>query len=216
MARDDSETTRVTPSTPASQSASSGSPNGNGSGPSTQTKGAGFGAGLDFGGKSALVLLGAGGLLAAALFSVGLFDAPKQAVESPTPVAAAAASLIRPIAAGETDQAIAKLMMSGAEKEKVRAEVADGKVRLGWITVSDNFDEDGDWISVTGAGFRQDVRLLHAPYTMAVPYIPGMPITVTGLVDGGGGDITVSVYVGTAVLSMRPLKPGEVLQISSP
>jgi hypothetical protein len=159
--------------------------------------------------------LAGGGLLAAALVSVGLFGAPGAGKQKQAP-ATAGSSLIRPIAAGEADKAIGRLMMSGPEKEKVREEVADGKLRLGWITVSDNLDEDGDWVRVGGAGFRQDVRLLHKPYTMAVPYLPGMPVTVTGLVDGGGGDITVSVYVGSAVLSLRPLKTGEVLQISSP
>ncbi len=107
-------------------------------------------------------------------------------------------------------------MMGGPEKEKVRTELADGKLRLGWITVSDNYEEDGDWVRVGGAGFQQDVRLLHKPYTMAVPYLPGMPVTVTGLVDGGGGDITVSVSVGSAVVSLKPLKTGQVVQISSP
>lgn len=155
-----------------------------------------------------------GGLLAAALVSVGLFGTP--ADDQKNQAATSGSSLIRPIASTETEQAIGKLMMSGPEKERVRAEVADGKLRLGWITVSDNFDEDGDWVRVSAAGFRQDVPLKHAPYTFAIPYLPGTPVTVTGLVDGGGGDITVSVYVGTAVLSLKPLKTGETLQVPAP
>ncbi len=214
MAADDQKQTRTNPaSEPRPKPQGAFRQGGNGRAQNGQSPGSGFG--LNLSGNSALLWLGAGGLLAAALVSVGLFG-PADGGRQHQAAATNASSLIRPIAAGETDQAIGKLMMSGPEKEKVRAEVADGKLRLGWITVSDNFDEDGDWVRVSAAGFRQDVPLKHAPYTMAIPYLPGTPVAVAGLVDGGGGDITVSVYVGTAVLSLKPLKTGEVVQISSP
>jgi hypothetical protein len=188
---------------------------GNGASPREQSGNFAGGAGFNLSGNSALIWLAGGALLAAALVSVGLFGAggvgqQHRAATSP------GSSLIRPVAAAETDEAIGRLMMGGPEKEKVRTELADGKLRLGWITVLDNYEEDGDWVRIGGAGFQQDVRLLHKPYTMAVPYLPGMPVTVTGLVDGGGGDITVSVSVGSAVVSLKPLKTGEVVQISSP
>ena len=67
-----------------------------------------------------------------------------------------------------------------------------------------------------GCGLRQDVGLRHRPYTMAVPYLPGVPIQVVGLVDGNGGDITVAVYVGAARLSLKPMKKGEVISIPVP
>ena len=123
---------------------------------------------------------------------------------------------MQPITPAESAQAIGRLMMSGPEKERVSSELAEGKLRLASITVSDSYDEDGDWVRVVAAGFQQDVRLLHRPYTVTVPYVPGMPVSVIGLVDGGGGDITVAVYVGSARLSLRPLKTGEVLQIPAP
>jgi hypothetical protein len=199
-----------TPSTgrPESQSAS------HGNGSAESKAGTTSGIGLDLSSNSTLMWVAGGGLLAAALVSVGLFGAPGDSQKHAA--APNGASLIRPIGPGETEQAFGKLMMSGPDKEKVRAELADGKLRLGWITVSDNFDEDGDWVRISAAGFRQDVPLKHAPFTFAIPYLPGTPVTVTGLVDGAGGDITVSVYVGTAVLSLRPLKTGETLQVAAP
>src|SRR5262245_25490013 len=104
-------------------------------------------------------------------------------------------------------------MMSDADKSKVRAELARGKLRIGWITVSDTMDEDGDWVRIAAGGLQQDVRLFNKPYTMAVPYVPGMPVSVIGLIDGGGGGITVAVYVGSAKLSLKPMQKGETLQI---
>ena len=60
------------------------------------------------------------------------------------------------------------------------------------------------------------MRLFHKPYTVAVPYLPGQPVLVTGLKDGGGGDITVTVMVGLAKLSLKPLKERETLQLVPP
>jgi len=214
VAGDDQRPSRSKPATPPEPRPLGASRRG-GNGRAQGGTEAGSGLGLNLSGNSTLLWLAGGGLLAAALVSVGLFGVPGGDQKHQT-AATSGSSLIRPIGTGETEQAIGRLMMSGPEKEKVRAEVADGKLRLGWITVSDNFDEDGDWVRVSAAGFRQDVLLKHAPFTFAIPYLPGTPVAVTGLVDGGGGDITVSVYVGTAVLSLRPLKTGETLQVSAP
>jgi hypothetical protein len=126
------------------------------------------------------------------------------------------ASLLQPVAIADTERAINHLLMTAADKERAREEVANGKLRLAWITLSDNFDEDGDWVRLEAAGFRQDMRLLHSPYQVAVPYLPGSPITVTGLIDGGGGNITVTVYAGAARVSLKPLAQGETLYIPAP
>src|SRR5262249_15649404 len=147
--------------------------------------------------NAALLWGGVAVLLAAAVVSVGLFGS-SPAPDQPRPQSqqtVSGAALLQPVSAAESEQAIARLMMSGSDKERVRAELADGRLRLAVITVSDNQEEDGDWVRISAGGFQQDVRLLHNPYTVTVPYLPGMPISVSGLVDGGGGDITVAVHV---------------------
>jgi hypothetical protein len=156
------------------------------------------------------------GLLLAALVSVGYFsDAPPSAARDPTSIESGA-SLLRPVAASENERAISHLLMTEADKDRVREEVARGRLRLAWITLSDTQSEDGDWVRLEAAGFRQDVRLLNKPYLVAVPYLPGSTITVTGVVDGNGGNVTVAVYVGAARVSLKPLAPGETLQIPTP
>jgi hypothetical protein len=150
-------------------------------------------------------------LLAAALFSVGYFDG----WPAPEPIGEQG-SLMKPVAEADINQAISHLLMSASEKERVREAVSSNHLRLAWITVSDSVAEDGDWIRLEAAGFRQDIRLLNKPYEIAVPYVPGSMATVTGLVDGVDGDITVAVYVGSATVSLKPLTQGEVLQIPTP
>lgn len=184
---------------------------GGGSAPKVQQRGAGATGGsaqpaFDF----RLALFAGVGLLAAALLSVGYFD------DNRHPQSHDGHSLMTPVPMAETDQAIAHLLMSDAQKDQVREEVSRDRLRLAWITVSDNLTEDGDWIRLDAAGFHQDIRLLKRPYQIAVPYIPGSTATVTGLVDGIDGGITVSVYTGGTLVSLKRLKQGEVLQIPTP
>jgi hypothetical protein len=120
--------------------------------------------------------------------------------------------LITPVSANDTDKAIQMLAMSEPDRAKVQEAVKSGKARLGWITVSDSNVEDGDWVSITGAGFRQDVRLAKAPLLVVVPFAPGTPLTITGLVDPGGG-ITLAVHVGTGTVGLKPLKAGESIEV---
>jgi hypothetical protein len=122
-------------------------------------------------------------------------------------------SLIKPVAASEIDRAIATLAMSEQERGRVRSAVNSGKTRLGWVTVSDAQAEDGDWVAVSGAGFRQDIRIGKKPLLVAVPYAPGTPVTVTGLVDGQGGGITLSVHLGGGIVNLKPLQRGESLEV---
>ena len=174
---------------------------------------------IPFGLGSQGALIGAGGaiLLAAAAMMLGLLPSPFAASGGAgAPKQAAGTSLFQPVAAAELDKAIGLLMLPDADKAKVRADVQRGKLRIALITVSDNDTEDGDWVSISAAGFRQDVRLFHKPYVVAVPYLPGMPVAVTGLKDGGGGDITVAVTVGTTKLPLKPLKEREVVELLPP
>lgn len=172
------------------------------------------------GGRNVLFGIGGAILLIAAAGAVGLFppllNGGAGGSGSNPPVSASAPSLFTPVTAADLDKAISLLALADADKAKVRAEVQKGAMRLALITVVDNDAEDGDWVSVLGAGFRQDIRLFLQPYTVAVPYLPGAPVLVRGLKDGGGGDITVTVMVGAAKLSLKPLKEGETLQLTPP
>ena len=75
----------------------------------------------------------------------------------------------------QRDKLVQSLPMPTVEAERLIALVERGDRMLGWLTLWDNFDQDGDVASVTAAGFTQSVALMHAPTRILVPYIPGHP-----------------------------------------
>lgn len=162
----------------------------------------------------------AAALLGVAVWSTGLWPDANSlkpaAVTQQAALQANSGSVIMPVARADWEKAIAQLMTSEADKGRVRAGLENGSLRLGTVTVSDFDAEDGDWVSITGAGVKQDVRLFKKPLTVTIPYLPGGTVSVLGLVDGGGGDITVSIHVGAAAMPLRALKPGEAVQIPTP
>jgi hypothetical protein len=138
------------------------------------------------------------------------------AIEEQQPKPQLMPSLIRPAAAAEVEQAIGAILGTDADKARLRGEIASGRTRIGWLTVLDSDVEDGDWVTVSSAGVSQQVRLYHAPTTIAVPYAPGVPVTVTGMVDGDGKSITVAVRAGTNTFVLAPMQPGTSVQVPTP
>lgn len=169
---------------------------------------------------------GAGALLAVAL-AVGVIsfesrqDTPMPPVAAPAQQSNAAASgdaarMFQPVKASEIDQAVATLIMSEPQKEQVRQAVRKNELRIAWVELSDSYDEDGDWVKVTAGGFSQNLRLFKKPLRFAIPYVPGAPVTVTGLIDGEGGGITVAVHSGASTFGLKPLVKGETIMVPTP
>ena len=167
-------------------------------------------------GRGTMLGIGAALMVAIGGVSVGVLPSQFGSDATKPPVETTAQSLFTRVPLADTDKAIALLALADADKDSIRREVQRGSLRLALITVLDNDAEDGDWISIIAAGYRQDVRLFHKHYTVAVPYLPGSTIAVTGLKDGGGGDITVTVLVGGAKLALKPLKERETIQLTPP
>lgn len=100
----------------------------------------------------------------------------------------------------------------GLEEEKAEAlmrQAEGGLVSLGWITLWDNYAEDGDVVEVSANGLTRTVPILHAPVTIVVPYsVTAAQITLTGVRDGGGG-ITVAAKTSGGDAPLPPLRVGE-------
>jgi hypothetical protein len=167
----------------------------------------------------------AAGLLALAAIGAGVVfspllrgDAPSSDNRSPPSDngSGSGTSLFTRVPAGDVERALAMLALTAVDKGKVRELVKAGTMRLAWVTVSDFDEEDGDWVAIAAGGFRQDVRLFKTPLTIAVPYLPGVPARVIGLIDGGGGGITVAVHVGGHLFSLKPLQIGESIEVPTP
>ena len=125
-------------------------------------------------------------------------------------------SLMRPVLAGEVQQAIDAMLISDGEKAHLRTELASGRTRIGWLSVSDSEAEDGDWVTVSAVGLSQDVRLYHKPTTLAVAYAPGTPVVVTGKIDGDGKGITVAVHVNGSTFPLAAMQIGTSVQVPAP
>jgi hypothetical protein len=159
-------------------------------------------------------------LLAGVGYQTGLFSpAPEPA---PAPVTATAPtqqqgfSLLQPVSAADQASAMQSLMMSDADKGNVAKAVQGGGARLAWLALSDSGAEDGDIVTISGAGFSQTVPLLKKQTHLAVPYIPGTPIRVFGTKDGSSPGITVAVYAGGNVFKLKTMREGETIEIASP
>ena len=102
-----------------------------------------------------------------------------------------------------------RLALSGVEREKLRADLEAGRLRIGMIQVWDTVDEDGDQIRIEAVGFSQDLTILHRPSTFLIPYAPGGSVRITAIHDGAGGGVTLGV---ATVLGPTPLPPMVVSQ----
>lgn len=170
--------------------------------------------------KSGLIVVGLAALALVGYYvlsdSGGSRNNAPQNIATDTSGPSSSSSSILPVPPAETGRAIALLVMADADKQKAQEAVKAGRLKIGFVTLSDSDAEDGDWVSVTAGGFRQDLRLFKNPLLVAVPYLPGQPVRVTGLVDGDGGGITVAVHVGASILKLRPLRVGESVEVVAP
>jgi hypothetical protein len=140
--------------------------------------------------------------------------APMEA--QPQPQALPSAGLLQPLQASELERAIGGMRVAEADKEHLRGEIAAGSTHLAWMVLSDWDAEDGDAVLISAAGYSQLVPLYHRPTTLAVPYKPGIPVTMTAAIDGnGGGWITVAVHIAGAPIRLN-LRPGATVQVPTP
>jgi hypothetical protein len=161
-------------------------------------------------------------LLAGIGYSAGLFSSAPVPAPAPAAITATAPaqqqgfSLLQTVSAADQGSALQSLMMSDADRNNVSKAVQSGATRLAWLALSDSGSEDGDIVTISGAGFSQTVPLLKKQTRLAVPYTPGTPIRVFATKDGFDPGVTVAVYVGGSVFRLKTMKEGETIEIASP
>jgi|GEM_PF-3233801 len=134
----------------------------------------------------------------------------------PQPQALSSPGLLRPLQASELERAIDGMRLAEADKQRLRGEITAGSTQVAWMVLSDWDVEDGDSVLVSAAGYSQFVRLYHRATTLAVPYKPGIPVTLFAAVDGdNGGFITVAVHMAGAPIRLN-LRPGATVQVPTP
>lgn len=114
----------------------------------------------------------------------------------------------------EKDKAafMASPLMTDAEKSQLWAQVETQGKKVTAITLWDNFDEDGDTVSIQSEGVTLTVPLRNAPTTVYIPYKPGGSMTITGIFDGGGG-ITAAIETLSGAVPLPIMSVGQSIVI---
>jgi len=112
----------------------------------------------------------------------------------------------------QVERARASFDLPPAAADQLIANARQGNVRIAWITLRDFLDEDGDVAEITTGGLTRTVLLTNAPQMIAVPIVPGDFLRVTGMHDGSGGGVTVSVAAGGAEIKI-PLDVGQTVTL---
>jgi len=110
----------------------------------------------------------------------------------------------------------AGLKLSSAEKRRLKDELERKRVRIALVTVWDNWDEDGDTVEITGAGFSQEFELRHRKQSFFVPIIPGSNVRIRAVKDGGGGNVTLGLQTVLGPVLLPPLGVGEIVEVPTP
>ncbi len=117
------------------------------------------------------------------------------------------------VAPSDAAAALARSGLSATDANSLAAEAGAGRVRVVSLSVFDSDAEDGDVAEIRSAGFSQAVRLTKAPIALAVPVGPDSAISIAGLVDGGGGGVTVGLVLPSGPVPLPPLSVGQVLRL---
>ena len=106
----------------------------------------------------------------------------------------------KPTIAATFDAPIAEPIVEDAER---------GLTKIVYLTVFDNWDQDGDVVRIANGLIDVTVPIWHAESTIPIPVSSSHPtVTLHALKDGGGG-VTVGVRTADGTLvPIPPLPPG--------
>lgn len=96
------------------------------------------------------------------------------------------------------------------KKIDVWSSLEEGKRNLVAVRLWDNYDEDGDIVSVQSDGTTVIVAIMHSPTIVYVPHKPGTPLIISGVQDGGGG-ITAAIETQSGTIPLPIMWVGQVV-----
>jgi hypothetical protein len=99
-------------------------------------------------------------------------------------------------------------LMGAALKNQLWLDLEKGDRQITTVTLWDNFDEDGDVVSIESGGVTITVPLSHSPTRVYLPYKTGGSLIVTGLRDGGGG-ITAAIDTASGSVPLPVMAVGQ-------
>ena len=108
--------------------------------------------------------------------------------------------------------ALAQNIVPTADSQTQAAQPAWGKggQQMVELVLWDNVAEDGDVVQVSSLGYSQTIT--HAPQTVYFPAQYDVPVTITGIHDGGGG-ITLGFTGSGQPVSLPVMTEGQVISL---
>lgn len=110
-------------------------------------------------------------------------------------------------------EAIQSMALPADQAQALSQAVAQGDVRLSWLTLRDFYDVDGDVIQLLSGGYSMTIPLTAEPKPFVIPMVQGVPLQVTGVTDGGGGGITLSVATSFGEVIVPSFNEGQTVTI---
>lgn len=109
--------------------------------------------------------------------------------------------------------ALRSLQMPETERQRVAETMRSGPTRMAAVTLWDTMDEDGDIVEISAAGFSQRLVILNTPKLFFVPVMPGAPVRITAIKDGGGGGVTLGVKTVVGDVPLPFLAVGQSIEV---
>jgi hypothetical protein len=168
-------------------------------------------------GSASAALLAAAGLLAGFWLLAPASSGLRAHVPAgPSDLGAGMITLVDRADRDAVQAAVAALDLPAARRRQIEADVLAGERRIGWIVVTDSMDPDGDTIAVRSGGLSQLVVLDKS--WMPVPVLldqTGM-VSLLAVKDGDSGGITLALVTRGGQVPLRPLAPGEHIEVAAP
>jgi len=168
-------------------------------------------------GPASAALLAAGLLLTAFWLLAPAASGPRPHVPaSPADLGAGMITLVDRADRDAVEAAVVALDVPAARRRQIEADVLAGQRRIGWIVVTDSMDPDGDTIAVRSGGLSQLIVLDKS--WMPVPVLldqTGM-VSLLAVKDGDTGGITLALVTRGGQVPLRPLVPGEHIEVAAP
>ena len=127
---------------------------------------------------------------------------------------------LRRLDANEARSVIQGLSLPDDQKAALTANVAPdnptdwdkGGQQMLELVLWDDVAEDGDVVQVSSLGYTQTINIMHAPQTVYFPAQYNVPVTITGIHDGGGG-ITLGFTGSGQPVSLPVMTEGQVISL---
>ena len=110
--------------------------------------------------------------------------------------------------------ALAQNIVPTADSQTQAAQPAwdKGGQQMVELVLWDNVAEDGDVVQVSSLGYSQTITITHAKQTLYFPAQYDVPVTITGIHDGGGG-ITLGFTGSGQPVSLPVMAEGQVISL---